>query len=132
MIQRSFFNIFSDHLSETRDFYIGLFGYAVAFESDWFIHLQAPENKALELGIIRRDHDIVHPEYRERAGGMLTIVVPDVDALVSLAKERGVRVIEEPRDLFYGQRRALLVDPNDTLLDVSSECPPDPEWLATL
>lgn len=132
MIQRSFVNIFSDRLLETRDFYMVLFGYEVAFESDWFIHLHAPGNKAIELGIIRRDHDIVHPDYKDRAGGMLTIVVPDVDALVRLAKERSVRIVEEPRDLFYGQRRALLLGPNDTLLDVSSECAPDPAWLATL
>lgn len=132
MIQRSFFNVLSDCLVETRDFYVDLFGYEVAFESEWFIHLQVQQAKAIELGIIRRDHDIVHPEHRQRGGGMLTIVVPDVDALVTTAKERHAVIVEEPRDLFYGQRRALLLDPNEMLLDVSSECPPDPKWLATL
>ena len=63
---------------------------------------------------------------------MLTIVVDDVDALHRQAVDRGLEVVESPRDLFYGQRRMLLVDPNGLLVDVSSECPPDPDWLASL
>jgi PhnB protein len=63
---------------------------------------------------------------------MVTLVVPDVDDVHRLVLERGVDLVEAPRNLFYGQRRMLLRDPIGTLVDVSSECPPAPEFLASL
>lgn len=30
-------------------FYVELFGWSVNFDSDWFVHLQAPENASIEL-----------------------------------------------------------------------------------
>lgn len=133
MPHRSFFNVLSDDLAGTRDFYVDLFGYRVTFDSDWFVHLGAPDAEALELGILRRDHEIVPTSVRDRpTGGLLTIVVDDVDALHQKVSAHGVGVIEAPRDLFYGQRRMLTLDPNGLLIDVSSECDPDPEWLASL
>jgi len=133
MIQRSFVSVVSDDLAATRDFFVGLFGYRVEFYSDWFVHLQAPDDEQLELGILRRDQDLV-PEAQRGAptGAIPTIVVDDVDELHRRAVELGVEVREAPRDLFYGQRRMLVVDPNGWLVDVSSECEPDPEWVATL
>lgn len=132
-ILRAFVSVFSESLPETRDFYVELFDWRVDFDSDWFVHLQARENAALELGIIRRNHEIVPDAFRSApAGTMITIVVPDVDALHEIAVERGLAIVEPPRDLFYGQRRMLLRGPSGTLVDVSSECAPSPEFLASL
>ena len=132
-VQRAFVSILSDCLPETRDFYTSLFGWRVDFDSDWFVHLQAPGNAAIELGIIRSDHEIV-PETAARApeGVLLTIVVEDVDALHAHCKARSVEILESPRNLFYGQRRMIIRDPNGALVDVSSECAPDPAFLASL
>ena len=132
-IKRAFVSILSDSLPETRDFYTSLFEWRVDFDSDWFVHLQAPENAAVELGIIRRNHEIV-PVTGARApeGVLLTIVVEDVDALHALCRARSVEIVEPPRNLFYGQRRMVIRDPNGTLVDVSSECEPDPAFLASL
>lgn len=133
MPQRSFFNVLSDDLAASRDFYVDLFGYQVTFDSDWFVHLGDPDAEALEVGILRRDHEIVPPSVRDRpTGGLLTIVVDDVDAVHQEVLARGIEIFEEPRDLFYGQRRMLITDPNGLMIDVSSECDPDPDWLATL
>ncbi|MEO1173007.1 MAG: VOC family protein, partial [Myxococcota bacterium] len=65
------------------------------------------------------------------AGTLVTIVVEDVDALHATAAERDIPIVEPPRNLFYGQRRMLLRDPAGTLVDVSSECPPSEEFLAS-
>ena len=133
MPARNFYSVLSDDLAATRDWYVSLFGYRVEFDSDWFVHLQSTDRPDVELGILARDHEIVPASVRERpSGGMLTIVVDDVDAVHRQAVDRGLEVVESPRDLFYGQRRMLLVDPNGLLVDVSSECPPDPDWLASL
>lgn len=133
MPQRSFYSVFSADLVRAKDWYISLFGYRVEFESDWFIHLQDSANPALEIGLIARDHEIVpHGSTGSPVGGMLTLVVDDVDVLHRRATEAGLDIVEAPRDLFYGQRRMLLADPDGLLVDVSSECAPDPEWLASL
>jgi catechol 2,3-dioxygenase-like lactoylglutathione lyase family enzyme len=39
MISRTFANILSDRLDETRDFYCELLGFALRFDSDWFVNL---------------------------------------------------------------------------------------------
>ena len=135
-IQRAFVSVFTDTLEETRDFYLSLFDWDVGYESDWFIHLQARGNQTLELGILRRDHEIVPEAFRQAAaepirGAMVTLVVDDVDALHVKAQADGRTIVEAPRNLFYGQRRMLLRDPAGTLVDVSSECEPSPEFLAT-
>lgn len=132
-VRRAFVNILSDSLPETRDFYTSLFGWRVDFDSDWFVHLQAPNNAAIELGIIRRDHEIVpSSEAPAPEGVLLTIVVEDVDALHARCEARSVEIVEPPRNLFYGQRRMVIRDPNGTLVDVSSECDPDPAFVASL
>ncbi len=133
MPQRSFYSVFSNDLPGARDWYIWLFDLRIEFQSDWFVHLQDPTNPSIEVGLIARGHEVVPERFRaDPAGGMLTLVVDDVDALHSRAIAGGVEVVEEPRNLFYGQRRLLLLDPDGLLIDVSSECPPDPEWLASL
>ncbi len=123
----------SGDLPRSRDWYVSLFGYEVEFDSDWFVHLQVPGSPALELGLIARDHEIVPDRLRPTpTGGLLTLVVDDVDAVHRRAEAEGVEILEPPRDLFYGQRRMLLLDPDGMVVDVSSECPPDPDWLASL
>ena len=133
MLSRNFYCLLSDDLTGTRDWYVSLLGYTADFESDWFIHLQAPGNDRVELGIIARNHELIPTAHRAKpVGGMLTVVVEDVDDLYRRAIGGGFTVVEPPRDLFYGQRRMLAKDPNGMLVDISSPCEPDPEWLASL
>lgn len=132
-VSRAFTNILSRDLARQKGFYTQLFDMKVAFESDWFVHLQSTQNPGLELGLLRQDHEIVPALVRSAPTGvLLTFVVEDVDALFEACQARGVEIVEGPRDLFYGQRRMLLRDPEGTWLDVSSEGTPDPDWLKTL
>lgn len=133
MPQRTFYSIFSTDLSRAKDWYVSLLDYDIVFESDWFVHLRDRTVDTVEVGILARDIDLVPPEHRSApAGGMLTVVVDDVDQLHQNAVTAGLKILEPPRDLFYGQRRMLLVDPDGQLVDVSSDCEPDPAWLLSL
>jgi hypothetical protein len=133
MALRSFYSVLSDDVGETRDWFVGLFDYQVEFDNNWFVHLQPPNAPGVELGILLRTHETVPEAFRgQPMGGILTIVVDDVDSFYEEVISDGTNVIEPPRDLFYGQRRMLIADPNGLMIDVSSECEPDPEWLATL
>ena len=132
-MHRNFLTMLSDDLPRSRDWYVDRLGYKVDFDSDWFVQLRSAATETVELGILRRDHEIVPASFRAPpAGGMLTVVVDDVDEVHRRAVEAGDRIIEPPRNLFYGQRRLLLTDPNGMLVDVSSECEPDPEWLKSV
>lgn len=133
MPSRNFYCIFSDDLPGGRDWYVDRFAYRIAFDSDWFVNLQAPENAAVEIALMDRNSDLVPDTFRKIVGGgMLTIVVDNVDRIYDTMRAAGDRIVEPPRDLFYGQRRMLVQDPNGVLVDVSSQCDPDPDWLASL
>jgi catechol 2,3-dioxygenase-like lactoylglutathione lyase family enzyme len=114
-------NICSDRLAESRDFYVTLLGFDVSYDSDWYVQLRSPSNKELEFGIILRSHSLVPHEYQTAPSGMyVTFVVPEVDLVYEKAVAMGLRIVQEIRNEFYGQRRFLIVDPNGCLIDICS------------
>lgn len=122
-MNRMFTNICTDNLNTTKDFYCRLFDFTVAFDSDWFIHLVSKDQK-FELGIIKRNHELVPIDFQTNPQGFyLTFVVDDVDTSYEAIKEQGWDIVQKPTDTFYGQRRLLLKDPNGALLDISSPIP---------
>lgn len=133
MITRGFPNIISTDLSQAKAWYINLLGWEIEFDSDWFVHLRAPDIAGVELGIIDANHELVAQIIEPgNAGVIITVVVDDVDETHHRATELGSGIVQTPRDLFYGQRRMILRDPDGTLVDVSSECEPSQEFLASL
>jgi catechol 2,3-dioxygenase-like lactoylglutathione lyase family enzyme len=113
--------ICSDRLAESRDFYMTLLSCEVSYDSDWYIQLCSPSNKELEFGIILRTNSLVPPEYQTAPSGMyLTFVVPDVDLVYEKALVMGLRIVQEPKKEFYGQRRFLTLDPSSCLVDICS------------
>jgi catechol 2,3-dioxygenase-like lactoylglutathione lyase family enzyme len=114
-------NICSDRLAESRDFYVTLLGFNVSYDSDWYVQLRSSSNKELEFGIILRSHSLVPQEYQTSPSGMyITFVVPEVDLVYEKAVAMGLRIVQELRNEFYGQRRFLTVDPNGCLIDICS------------
>ena len=119
-INRIMTNICSDNLAESRDFYTKLFDFNVDYDSDWFVHLISKDKK-LELGIIERTNEIVPHDFQNNPQGFyVTFVVDNADEIFEVAKTEKFRIISEPTDTSYGQRRLLLKDPNGTLVDISS------------
>ena len=126
-MQRCFVNILVDDVAVSAQFYEALLGMKRHFESDWFIIMSHADQPALEYGLLRKDHEIVPGQVALEAGGMMvTFVVDDCDEAHERAKEMGANIIEEPRDMFYGQRRMILTDPDGTHLDISAPTAPVP------
>lgn len=120
-VTRILTNVCADDLAASRDFYVALLGLEVAYDSDWYVQLRGPGAAELEFGIIRRTHDLVPPAFRTAPSGMyVTFVVADVDASFAKAIALGARIVQPPRNEFYGQRRFLVLDPAGCLLDVCS------------
>ncbi len=119
-INRMMTNICSKQLSESRDFYTKLFDFAIDYDSDWFVHLISKDKK-LELGIIDANSEIVPKEIQKQpAGTYITFVVDNVDEVYKIAKANKYKVVQIPEDTFYGQRRMLIKDPNNYIIDISS------------
>lgn len=119
-IDRMMTNICSEQLSESRDFYTKLFDFTIDYDSDWFIHLISTDKK-LELGIIDVNSEIVPKDIRKQpTGTYITFVVDNVDELYKIAKTNEFKIVQSPVDTFYGQRRMLLKDPNNYIIDISS------------
>lgn len=120
-LSRILTNICADDLAACRDFYVQLLGFEVKYDSDWYVQLGAPGLLKLEFGIIKRTNDLVPKAYQTAPTGMyVTFVVPDVDEIYKKAQEMGAKVIQEPHNEFYGQRRFLVLDPAGCLIDVCS------------
>jgi catechol 2,3-dioxygenase-like lactoylglutathione lyase family enzyme len=114
-------NICSDRLSESRDFYVALLGFEIRYDSDWYVQLRNPSNYEQEFGIILRSHNLVPQEFQTAPTGIyVTFVVPVVDEVYEKALAMGLRIVQEPRNEFYGQRRFLTTDPNGCLIDICS------------
>lgn len=114
-------NICSDALQESKEFYVALLGFQVKYDSDWYVQLCSPKDSEIEVGIIKRDHELVPKEYQTNPTGMyITFVVEDVDVVYDKAVDMGIPIVQEPRNEFYGQRRFLVKDPNGCLVDVCS------------
>ncbi len=134
MILRGFPNVLTADIPATKSWYLALLDWVVEFDSDWFVHLKAADAPGVELGIIDRNHEVVAPAISLATGDrlMLTLVVDDVDVTHARAIELGCEIVQPPTDLFYGQRRMLVRDPNGTLVDLSSEGEPSQEFLDSL
>ncbi|MDJ0832551.1 MAG: VOC family protein [Gammaproteobacteria bacterium] len=114
-------NICSDNLARSRDFYVELLGLEVKYDSDWYVQLCTADNRDIEYGIIKRDHELVPVDFQTNPGGMyVTFVVADVDVTYQKALAMNLPILQEPRNEFYGQRRFLTRDPNGCLIDVCS------------
>ncbi len=122
-INRLLLNVLSDDLEASKAFYTTLFDFEVDYDSDWFVHLISTRHQ-LELGIMSVNSDIlpagVQPQPR---GFYTTFVVSDVDAVFKAAKGKGLTVLSEPEDTFYGQRRLVLGSPEGSIIDVSAPIP---------
>lgn len=128
---RSLFpDICSDDVAASRDFYVALFGFRVAFEIAWYVQLQSPADSNLQLAFVARDHDSVPEGFRASPRGVLvTVETEDVDAVHERAQELGVEIVYALRDEVFGQRHFMAKDPNGLLVDVVQLIPPAPGFL---
>jgi catechol 2,3-dioxygenase-like lactoylglutathione lyase family enzyme len=113
-ISRAVPNIRSDRPTETRDFFVDLFGFQVAMDLDWVMTLASPDDPAVQITIISNE---------DMAAPGISIGVSDVDAVHAKALELGLEIAYELRDEPWGVRRFMLRDPNGTVVNVVSHSP---------
>lgn len=123
-MQRTFTNLLCKSPDKTASFYERLLGMKRHADFGWFVILTHKDIPSLEFGLLDRNHETVPSEISTSpAGVIVTFVVEDVRACFEIAKTMQAEIIQPPTDLFYGQRRLLLRDPEGTVVDVSSPTP---------
>ena len=120
-IERLLTVICADDLPALRDFYTGLLGMSVTYESDGYLHLACPGNQAVEIAF---EHPAAPGPGDARGRHYFAIAVDDVDAVCRKAEALGADILEKPRHGEYDRYRLLLRDPAGTLLEIFT--PSDP------
>ena len=120
-------------LFEARDFYVGHFGFTVAFEAGWFVYLSG----AAEEGARGATIAFMHPDHPSRPPGpeafdgrgmIVTIEVADAQAAFEALARGGAPVVHPLTDEDWGQRRFMTRDPAGVLVDVVEQRAPAPGY----
>ncbi|NOX29540.1 MAG: glyoxalase [Actinobacteria bacterium] len=114
-------DICASDLTASRDFYTALVGLKVAWESDWYIVLNAPDADpgGMQLALVAAGHDSVPVDYQQPpAGVLISFEVDNATELYEHAISNGLAVAQELRDEEFGQRHFMAVDPDGLLVDV--------------
>lgn len=123
-------DICSNAIEESKEFYMSLLGLEPVFAIDWYVQLQSPFNKNLQIAFVRPDHASVPAGFRDSARGVIvTVEMDDVDALYQRARDLGCEIVVELRDEAWGQRHFMVRDPNGLLLDLVQMIEPTREFL---
>lgn len=123
-------DICSDVLQESKKFYMSLFDFSPVFEIEWYIQLQSPTDKNLQLAFVKRNHPSVPEAYRQTPQGVvISIELENVDPVYQKAGKLGYKMVLPLRDEVWGQRHFMTVDPNGLLVDVIQMIEPAPQFL---
>ena len=112
-------------VASTKAFYIDNFRFAVAFDADWYCHLQSAEDPKVNLAILKGDHETIPAGAHGATQNLiLNFEVEDVDAEFERAKHAGLPILKTLTDEAFGQRHFITRDPNGVLIDVIKPIPP--------
>nr|WP_064245460.1 VOC family protein [Rhizobium leguminosarum]OAP96831.1 glyoxalase [Rhizobium leguminosarum] len=118
-------------VAATAAFYVRHLSFRSMFEADWYVHLQIRDDPAVNLAILKGDHETIPESARGRAAGvLLNFEVEDVDAFHAQAVAEGLTIRLPLRDEAFGQRHFILQDPNGVLIDIIKPIPPSAAFAA--
>ena len=113
--KQMFFEIFTDRLDDTRNFFVDVIGFAVTRADEGFLVLQRGTAK-LHVGSL--DHmsldqvDAGHLAAPTGRGVQLCIEVEDIDAAFANAEASGHAITSPLTDQWFGKRDFRMFDPN--------------------
>lgn len=116
---------------QDAQFYVQYFGFKAVAELSWFVSLQHSQLPHLFLDFIDFHHASTAESQRGQlaSGVLLALIVADVNTEAQRLREQGLRLIKEPTDEPWGQRRFQVAAPNGVVVEVLQRIPPDAAWL---
>jgi len=108
-----------ENLPIAKKFYSENFGFATAFENEWYLHLVC--ESGIQVGFLLPDQPTQPPIFHKPCNGsgvIFSLEVADVDTAYSEAKGASLKVVLDLRSEDWGQRHFCLEDPNGLYLDI--------------
>ena len=106
-------DIRSEHLAESREFYVGFLGFDAVMDMGWIMTFASPSNPTAQVTVMSQDATApVVPQ--------ISIEVTDVDAVYADAVRRELPVVHPLTDEPWGVRRFFVRDPNGVVLNILS------------
>ena len=107
------------NLDAAKMFYLNHFGFSVAFENDWYLHLIS--ESGIQIGFMLPNQP-TQPDVFQQAysgdGVIFSMEVDDADAAFAEVKEKSLDVVLALRSEDWGQRHFCVKDPNGVYLDI--------------
>lgn len=118
-------------LGKAKTFYEDNFGFNVAFQNEWYLHLvcESSIQVAFMLPNQPTQPDIFRNSYSGE-GVIFSIEVNDADSAYSHARNKSLNVVLELRSEEWGQRHFSLKDPNGVYVDIVQAIEPSDEYQA--
>jgi len=114
--------LFVEDLELSKSFYQNAFGIPVFFEDENSAVFKFA-NTLINLLEIPAAHDLIEPGLVATPGAgsrfQLTIPVPDVDAMCTELKARGVELLNGPMNRAWGVRTASFTDPSGHIWEIA-------------
>ena len=116
-------------LESAKAFYTSNFGFGVAFENEWYLHLVS--ETGVQIGFLLPDQptqpDIFHHLYGGN-GVIFSLEVDDADSAFAEAKQKSLDIVLKLRSEEWGQRHFCVKDPNGIYLDIVQSIEPTEEY----
>ena len=125
----SFPVIIVENLDTAKSFYLSNFGFGVAFENEWYLHLVS--DSGIQVGFMLPDQptqpDIFHKAH-DGNGLIFSLEVENADLAYSEAKKNSLDVVLKLVSEDWGQYHFCVKDPNGIYLDIVQAIEPSEEY----
>ena len=111
--------LITDQIKECQAFFVSLFGFQPAFDSDWYIHLVHANGP--QLGFLVPDHPSQPPILRSGFSGsglVYSFEVENVDDAFRDFENSEAEIALHPKTEEWGQRHFLIAGPAGIFVDV--------------
>lgn len=118
----------TEHVRESKAFYLKLFGCNVVYEGDddWFVLLELNGSELAFMKPAQESQAQPFAQPYSGQGAWIAVDVSDVDAHYARICEMGVPITVELRDEPWGDRHFVITDPNGIAVDVVERIQAEP------
>jgi len=117
------------NIIEAKKFYTNHFGFAVAFENEWYIHLVS--DAGIQIGFLLPNQPTQPKIFQKSyngAGAIFSLEVSNVESAYSEAMKESLSIVLELRSEDWGQHHFCIEDPNGIHLDIVQTIEPTEEY----
>lgn len=118
-----------ENLAAAKSFYLKHFGFDVAFENEWYLHLVS--EACIQVGFLLSNQPTQPPIFQKPYNGngvILSLEVADVDSAHADAKDNALNIVLALRSEDWGQRHFCVEDPNGIHIDIVQAIEPTEEY----